>query len=254
MINKVAFTDVAEPKAMGFQEPASPIMEGIINLHHDLTFFLIIIGIFVAWMLARTLVLFDAEKNPVADKTTHHSLLEIVWTIIPGVILIFVAIPSFALLYSMEEVINPSVTIKVIGHQWYWSYEYSDYAENAEESVGFDSYMIPDEDIKIGQLRLLDVDRRIVVPAETHVRFLITAADVLHCWAVPSLGIKVDAVPGRLNQANVFIKREGVFYGQCSEICGVNHAFMPIVVEAVSLDNYVSWLANIILLSQEDDE
>jgi cytochrome c oxidase subunit 2 len=155
-----------------------------------------------------------------------------------------IAIPSFALLYSIDEIVDPAVTIKAIGHQWYWTYEYSDYAQLDDQSIVFDSYMIPEEDLELGQLRLLEVDNRVVVPVHTHVRVVVTAADVLHSWAVPSLGVKCDAVPGRLNQTSFFAQREGVFYGQCSELCGVNHGFMPIVVEAVSLDEYVAWISN----------
>jgi heme/copper-type cytochrome/quinol oxidase subunit 2 len=154
-----------------------------------------------------------------------------------------IAVPSFALLYSLEEIIDPAITIKAVGHQWYWSYEYSDYAGEDGESIQFDSYMVPEDELEPGQLRLLEVDNRVVLPTNTHIRVLVTAADVLHCWAVPSLGVKMDAVPGRLNQASMYIQRPGVFYGQCSEICGVNHAFMPIVVEAVSLDSYIDWVA-----------
>ena len=161
----------------------------------------------------------------------------------PSLILVLIAVPSFALLYSLDEVVDPAVTIKAIGHQWYWSYEYSDYSQESDQSIAFDSYMVPEDDLELGQLRLLDVDNRLVVPANTHIRVIITAADVLHSWAVPSLGVKCDAVPGRLNQIPLFIKREGVFYGQCSELCGANHAFMPIVVEAVSLEDYISWVS-----------
>jgi heme/copper-type cytochrome/quinol oxidase subunit 2 len=174
--------------------------------------------------------------------TVHNTKLEIIWTVIPTIILIFIAIPSFILLYSLDEVINPSVTLKAIGHQWYWSYEYSDYTEN--NSINFDSYMITENDLEFGQFRLLEVDNRVVLPINTHVRVLVTAGDVLHSWAVPSMNIKADAVPGRLNQLTLFIKRPGVYYGQCSEICGVNHAFMPIVIEAVSLWNYSNWLSS----------
>jgi cytochrome c oxidase subunit 2 len=162
----------------------------------------------------------------------------------PSLILVFIAIPSFALLYSLDEVIDPAVTIKTIGHQWYWSYEYSDYNQSDDQTINFDSYMIPDDDLEVGQLRLLEVDNRVVVPVNTHIRMIITAADVLHSWAVPSLGVKCDAIPGRLNQVPIFIKREGIFYGQCSELCGTNHAFMPIVVEAVSLENYIAWVTS----------
>lgn len=157
----------------------------------------------------------------------------------------FVAVPSFALLYSMDEILDPAVTLKVVGHQWYWSYEYSDYTSSEGESINFDSYMIPEEDLNFaGQLRLLEVDNRIILPINTHIRVIVTAADVLHCWAIPSFAMKIDACPGRLNQTSLFIKRAGVFYGQCSEICGVNHGFMPIVVEGVELEDYISWISN----------
>jgi cytochrome c oxidase subunit 2 len=142
----------------------------------------------------------------------------------------------------MDEVISPTMTVKVAGHQWYWSYEYSDFVSADGESIEFDSYMVPESDLELGQLRLLEVDNRVVVPVDTHIRFIVTGQDVIHDWAVPALGIKMDAVPGRLNQTSVIIQREGTYYGQCSEICGVYHAFMPIVVEAVSLEKYLSWL------------
>ena len=138
---------------------------------------------------------------------------------------------------------EPAVTLKAVGHQWYWSYEYSDYASEEGEVINFDSYMTPVDDLEQGALRLLDVDNRVVLPTQTHIRVIVTAADVLHCWGIPSLGIKLDGCPGRLNQTSMFIKRDGVFFGQCSEICGVNHGFMPICVEAVSLDDYVEWIS-----------
>jgi cytochrome c oxidase subunit 2 len=155
-----------------------------------------------------------------------------------------IAVPSFALLYSMDEITDPAVTLKVIGHQWYWTYEYSDYSTADDQSIIFDSYMVAEDDLELGQLRLLEVDNRVVLPVKTHVRVLITAADVLHSWAIPSLGVKCDAVPGRLNQTSIFLNREGVFYGQCSELCGANHGFMPIVVEGVDLEDYISWISN----------
>lgn len=237
------YADAIEKWQFDFQDPASPIMEGIINLHHDLMFFLVIIAVFVLWVLLRTVYLFDRSRGHEPSKVVHGTVLEIVWTIVPSFILLAVAIPSFALLYAIDEASDPAITIKVIGHQWYWVYEYSDYTVDSS-SLTFESFMVPEADLKLGQLRLLEVDNRIVVPTNTHIRFLITSADVLHSWAVPALGVKVDAMPGRLNQATVFIKRDGVYYGQCSEICGVNHAFMPIVVESVPLDEYVSWVAN----------
>ncbi len=229
-----------------FQDAASPVMEGIINLHNDLLAFMIAIILFVVWMLARAVWRFsDLNPAAVAEKKVNveidHSkatLLEIVWTIAPSFILLAVAIPSFALLYAMDEVVDPAVTIKAIGHQWYWSYEYSDY----DKPISFDSYMIPEDDLQIGQLRLLEVDNRIVLPTNTHVRVLVTSTDVLHSWAVPALWVKMDACPGRLNQTSLFIKRPGVYYGQCSEICGANHGFMPIAIEAVDLTSYVEYV------------
>jgi len=187
-----------------------------------------------------------------SSKVTHEHVLEIVWTLVPSIVLILIAIPSFALLYAMDEVISPSITLKVIGHQWYWSYEYSDFdvlaAINGKAeafnnyNINFTSYMVPEDELELGQFRLLEVDNPVVLPINTHVRVIITAGDVLHAWAVPSLGVKMDAVPGRLNQTSIYIKRPGKYFGQCSELCGVNHGFMPIVVHAVSLKDYLSWL------------
>ena len=244
VLPSIVYNDAPEAWQIGFQDPATPIMQGIIDLHHDIVFFLVVVSVFVLWMITRTLYHFQSKKNPIPEKIIHGTAIEIAWTITPSLILVLIAIPSFALLYSLDEVVDPAVTVKAIGHQWYWSYEYSDYSQSDDQSIAFDSYMIPDDDLELGQLRLLEVDNRVVVPVNTHIRVIITAADVLHSWAVPSLGIKCDAVPGRLNQIPLFIKREGVFYGQCSELCGVNHAFMPIVVEAVSLENYISWVSN----------
>nr|YP_665704.1 cytochrome c oxidase subunit 2 [Mesostigma viride]AAL36743.1 cytochrome c oxidase subunit 2 [Mesostigma viride] len=237
--------DAPRPWAMGFQDPATPIMQGIIDLHHDIFFFLTAVTFFVIWMLARILFHFNEKKNPIPNYyLVHGSTLEIVWTLIPSFILMLIALPSFALLYSTDEIVDPAVTIKVIGHQWYWSYEYSDYLSDEQDSnILFDSYMVPEDELELGDLRLLEVDNRVVIPAKTHVRFIITAADVLHSWAVPSLGVKCDAIPGRLNQTSLFVQREGIYYGQCSEICGINHAFMPIVVEAVSVEDYISWVS-----------
>mmetsp|Transcript_31556 Transcript_31556/g.80360 ORF Transcript_31556/g.80360 Transcript_31556/m.80360 type:complete len:279 (-) Transcript_31556:11232-12068(-) len=242
VVQNPASCDYAYPWQVSFQDPASPVMEGIIVLHHDLFFILTIIGVAVGWLLARTTYLFYHTRNPVASQITHGTTIEIVWTITPSLILMVIAIPSFALLYSIDEVVDPSVTLKVIGHQWFWSYEYSDMANEFEQPNTFDSYMVAEDDLEPGQLRLLEVDNRVVLPTKTHVRVLVTSADVLHSWAVPSLGVKMDACPGRLNQVSVFIKREGVFYGQCSELCGVNHAFMPIVVEGVSIEKYIRWI------------
>jgi cytochrome c oxidase subunit 1 len=241
----IAF-DAPEKWQMNFQDPASPVMEKIIDLHHDIQFFLIIIIVGVLWILLRAIWLFD-EKNTKTIRYSfdHHTTLELVWTIIPTFILILVAIPSFALLYAIDELHNPKITMKVLGNQWYWSYEFSDYiTESPEESVKFDSYMILEEDLQKGQYRLLEVDERILLPERTSIRVLVTSRDVIHSWAIPALGVKMDACPGRLNQVGMFIRRRGVYFGQCSELCGINHAFMPIVVEAVTLSDYKHWIVS----------
>jgi cytochrome c oxidase subunit 2 len=238
--------EAAEPWQLGFQDPATPIMEGIVNLHHDIMFIIVVIGVFVGYLMIRAVQLFSKDVHPEADRVVHGTALEIFWTVTPAFILLVIAVPSFALLYSVDEIIEPAITLKAVGHQWYWSYEYSDYATEEGETINFDSYMLPTDDLaeRPGALRLLEVDNRVVLPVRTHIRVILTAADVLHCWGIPSLALKLDACPGRLNQTSMFIKREGVFYGQCSEICGVNHGFMPICVEAVSLDDYVTWVSS----------
>jgi len=244
LLNFFSFCDAAEPWQLGFQDPATPGMEGMVDFHNYIMVFIITIGLFVLWMLYQVYVFFDESAHPVAEKFTHSSILEIIWTILPALVLMVIAVPSFGLLYSLDELIDPTVTLKIVGHQWYWSYEYSDYATlEGGESLNFDSYMIATDDLTSGSFRLLEVDNRVVLPENTHIRLLVTAADVLHSWAVPSFGIKVDACPGRLSQASLFIKREGVFYGQCSEICGVNHGFMPIVIKSVSADSFVTWIS-----------
>ena len=239
-----SYCDAPEAWQIGIQDPATPALEGMMSLHNYITFFLVVIVVFVFWLLFLVIYNFNETSNPVSNKFTHSSLLEIIWTIIPAIILVFIAVPSFVLLYSMDELIDPVVTLKVVGHQWYWSYEYSDYATlEGGESLNFDSYMIPTSDLVKGSLRTLEVDNRVVLPINTHIRVLITAADVIHSWCIPSFGIKVDGCPGRLTQASLFIKREGVYYGQCSEICGVNHGFMPIVVKGVSVNRFTNWIA-----------
>jgi cytochrome c oxidase subunit 2 len=248
--------DAAEPWQLGVQDPATPTMEGMLFFHNYLIFFLILVGSFVFWMLYQVLINYNESTNPISNKFTHSSLLEIVWTIIPAILLLIVAIPSFSLLYSSEELTNPLLTLKAIGHQWYWSYEYSDFATAGgfvpyEQSIVFDSYMVPTTDLSKGSFRLLEVDNRVLLPINTHIRVLVTAADVLHSWAVPSFGIKIDACPGRLSQGSLFVKREGVYYGQCSEICGVNHGFMPIVIKGVSVDIFTKWISKKIETASE---
>jgi len=233
------------PRSMqwNFQDPATSIMEGIIDLHHDILFILLLILGTVTFLLLS--IIKDAsfiwtypnkerierQKQYLFFNSLHHgTILEIVWTIIPSFILFTIAIPSFALLYSMEEILEPEFTFKIIANQWYWSYEYSD------PFFSYDSYMLNEPDLQPGDLRLLTVDKPLFVPVERNIRFLITSKDVIHSFAIPSLGLKVDAVPGRLNQLSCFIKRTGIFYGQCSELCGVNHAFMPI--QLISYSNH----------------
>jgi cytochrome c oxidase subunit 2 len=237
-VNLFSYADSPVQYGWTFQDPATPIMEGIIDLFNFVSVILVVILVFVFWMLSRAVMMF--KHNSKSSTITHGLVIEIIWTSIPALILGVIAIPSFILLYSMDEIINPAITLKAIGHQWYWSYEITD----GSETVNFDSYMITEDNLKLGQLRLLEVDNEVMLPILTHIRVLITSTDVLHCWAVPSLGIKVDAVPGRINQGSLFIKRPGKFRGQCSELCGVNHGFMPIVVEGTSINNYISWIAS----------
>lgn len=237
----ISYCDAPESWQVGVQDPATPVMEGMITFHNYLFFFIVLIAGFTCWLLAHIITHFNAEQHPVALKFTHSSLLEIIWTIIPAIVLMFIAVPSFSLLYSLDEVIDPALTLKVVGHQWYWSYEYSDFV-NDGINVAFDSYMIPTSDLSFGALRLLEVDNRVVLPTQTHIRVLVTAADVLHSWAIPSFGVKIDACPGRLSQVSLFIKRAGIFYGQCSEICGINHGFMPIVVTSISSEDFLRWI------------
>lgn len=215
--------------ALGFQEPASPLMEGLIALHSDIWGIMLFVAGFVLYMIFAILYSFNVDRAEVSYKVHHHSAIEIVWTALPAVILCVIAVPSFTLLYSLDEIVEPSLTIKAIGRQWYWSYEYGDYEVSdglVANGITFDSNVLQDEDLEQGQLRLLDVDNRLVLPVKRHIRLLTSGGDVIHSFAVPSLGVKLDAIPGRLNQTMLFIKRQGVFYGQCSELCGSSHGMM----------------------------
>nr|YP_008815563.1 cytochrome c oxidase subunit II [Aetobatus flagellum]AGY96932.1 cytochrome c oxidase subunit II [Aetobatus flagellum] len=222
---------MAHPTQLGFQDAASPVMEELIHFHDHTLMIVFLISSLVLYIIVAT----------VSTKLTNKYILdsqeiEIVWTIVPAIILIMIALPSLRILYLMDEINDPHLTIKALGHQWYWSYEYTDY-----QDLEFDSYMIQTEDLSPGQFRLLETDHRMVVPMQSPIRVLVTAEDVLHAWTVPALGVKIDAVPGRLNQTAFIISRPGIFYGQCSEICGANHSFMPIVVEAVPLEHFENW-------------
>lgn len=242
-ILKNIFNDAPEPWQIGFQDSAGPGFTGIIELHNTIFFYLVLISVSVFWLLGSILYYYNSKQNPITHKYLNHgTLIELIWTITPALVLIAIAFPSFRLLYLLDEVISPTITIKVTGHQWYWSFEYSDYVNESGESIEFDSYMIPESDLELGQFRLLDVDNKVVIPVDTHVRLIVSAADVIHDYAVPSLALKVDAVPGRLNQASILAERTGTFYGQCSEICGVYHGFMPTAIEAVSVQDYLLWV------------
>jgi cytochrome c oxidase subunit 2 len=183
---------------------------------------------------------YSKKNNPIALKRLREgTTLEIIWTITPAIISLTIALPSFKLLYLMDEAIDPTVTIKAIGHQWYWEYEYTDY--NGTE-IKYESYMVPTDELKEGEIRLLEVDKKVVSPSETSVRVIVTATDVLHARSIPSLGVKIDCVPGRLNQTGIYMKRNGTYYGQCSESCGVQHGFTPIVIKGVDIVEYIEWL------------
>nr|CAD22002.1 cytochrome oxidase subunit II [Tapirus terrestris] len=222
---------MAYPFQLGFQDATSPIMEELLHFHDHTLMIVFLISSLVLYIISLMLT----------TKLTHTSTMdaqevETIWTILPAIILILIALPSLRILYMMDEINNPSLTVKTMGHQWYWSYEYTDY-----EDLNFDSYMVPTSDLKPGELRLLEVDNRVVLFMEMTIRMLISSEDVLHSWAVPSLGLKTDAIPGRLNQTTLVAMRPGLYYGQCSEICGSNHSFMPIVLELVPLSTFEKW-------------
>lgn len=211
--------DAPEPWLIGFQDGASPTFEGMTELHDAIFFYLIVIGIAVGWFIGSVVLNFGDTNAPITHKYYNHgTLVELVWTVTPALVLVAISFPSFKLLYLMDEVISPAITIKAVGHQWFWSYELSDFLNESNEAIEFDSYMIPESDLEDGQLRLLEVDNRVVVPVDTHVRFVVSGADTIHDFAVPSLGLKIDCTPGRLNQTSMLAQREGVFYGQCSEL------------------------------------
>nr|APX40878.1 cytochrome c oxidase subunit 2 [Psylliodes hispanus] len=220
------------------QDSASPLMEQLSYFHDHTLMILLIITVLVSQLMLS--LFFNKFKHRFL---LEGQMIEIIWTILPTITLIFIAIPSLRLIYILDEVNNPSITIKTIGHQWYWSYEYSDF-----NNVEFDSYMIPTDELNKFNFRLLDVDNRVIVPFESNIRMLVTAADVIHSWTIPSLGVKIDATPGRLNQISFIINRSGLFFGQCSEICGANHSFMPIVLESISPLNFTKWILKMIKL------
>nr|AKA09879.1 cytochrome oxidase subunit 2 [Probergrothius nigricornis] len=217
---------------ISLQDAMSPLMEQLTFFHDHTITILTMITVLVAYTMLSLMT------NILINRfLLEGQLIELIWTTLPAMTLIFIALPSLHLLYLIDEINKPAITLKTIGHQWYWSYEYSDF-----EKIEFDSYMKPTNDLEPYEFRLLDVDNRVILPTNEQTRVLITAADVLHSWAIPSLGVKVDATPGRLNQTSILINQPGLFFGQCSEICGANHSFMPIVIEGVPSDTFINWL------------
>ena len=237
------YCDTPRPWGIYFQDSATPQMEGLVELHDNILFYLVIILFGVSWILLSIIKSYTSTESPIAHKYVNHgTLIELIWTITPAIILMLIAFPSFKLLYLMDEVSDPAMSVLAEGHQWYWSYQYPDFLNSDEEFIEFDSYLVPESDLEDGALRMLEVDNRVILPELTHVRFIVTGADVIHSFACPALGIKCDAYPGRLNQASVLVNRQGTFYGQCSEICGILHSSMPIVIESVSIEKFLAWL------------
>nr|YP_011036630.1 cytochrome c oxidase subunit II [Planaphrodes nigricans]WRK21234.1 cytochrome c oxidase subunit II [Planaphrodes nigricans] len=214
------------------QNAVSPLMEQLIMFHDSSMMILTMITTMVFYMMMSTVI--SKLSNRIL---LEGQMIELVWTIMPSILLVFIALPSLQILYLMEETNNPLISIKAIGHQWYWSYEYSDF-----KKIEFDSYMKPIENLEINEFRNLEVDNRMVVPFNMQIRILVSSMDVIHSWTIPSIGVKIDASPGRMNQGNMMFLRPGLFYGQCSEICGSNHSFMPIMLESVNLNTFMSWL------------
>nr|UPX88774.1 cytochrome c oxidase subunit II [Ernodes articularis] len=219
---------------LNFHDSASPLMEQLIFFHDYTLMILTLITIFVAYIMMN--LLFNKFTN---FYLLENQMIEMIWTIFPMVILIFITLPSLKLLYLIDEINKPSITLKTIGNQWYWSYEYSDF-----KKINFNSYMIPTNELNSNNFRLLEVDNRIILPYKTQIRIITTSSDVIHSWTIPNLGVKSDATPGRINQMNFFINRPGLYFGQCSEICGMNHSFMPIMMESISMNNFIQWIKN----------
>jgi cytochrome c oxidase subunit 2 len=239
IVAAAAVAGAAEPRPweLGFQPAATPVKERLSAFHDELLIIIALITAFVLGLLLYVIVRFNHQRNPVPTRTSHNTVIEMLWTVVPVLILVIIAIPSFKLMYYMDRVPDPEMTIKVTGHQWYWSYEYPD-----QGGLTFDSNIIPEAELKPGQKRLLDVDNPLVVPADTTIRVQITGTDVIHSWFVPSFGVQEYAIVGRLNESWMKIEHEGTYYGQCNQICGVNHAFMPIKVVAVAKDAFPRWV------------
>jgi cytochrome c oxidase subunit II len=242
-------TGAPQPWQLGFQEAATPVMERISIFHDGLLILITLISLLVFGLLGYVMWRFSEKRNPTPSRTAHNTLIEVLWTAIPVIILVIVAVPSMRLLYLQDVVPEADMTIKATGSQWYWSYAYPD-----NGGFEFDAVMVADEDIKEGQLRLLTTDNVVMVPVGATVRLQVAAADVLHSWAVPAFGVKIDAVPGRINEKWFRVEREGTFYGQCSELCGIGHGFMPIMVKAVSQEAFDRWVVKAQKEFATDDE
>ncbi|HEY4980558.1 MAG TPA: cytochrome c oxidase subunit II [Pseudolabrys sp.] len=232
----LAATGQPEPWQLGMQQGATPVMDDIIWFHNYLLWLIVAITLFVLALLVIVAVKFNARSNPVPSRTTHNTTIEMIWTVVPVLILVTIAVPSFRLLFYQLNTPKAEVTVKATGKQWFWSYSYPD------NKFEFDSLMVQDKDLKSGQPRLLAVDNEMVVPVNKVVRVLTTGADVIHSFAIPSFGIKIDAIPGRINETWFKAEREGTYYGQCSELCGKDHAFMPIAIHVVSDTDYTAWV------------
>ncbi len=233
----IAWAAQPRPWQMGMQPPATPVKERLNAFHNELLVIIFLIAGFVMALLLYVIVRFNHRRNPVPSRTSHNTVIEVLWTVVPVLILVLIAIPSFKLMYYMDRVPNPAMTIKVTGHQWYWSYTYPD-----AKDLSFDSNIIPTADLKPGQKRLLDVDNPLVVPVDTNIQVLITSTDVIHSWFIPSFGVQEYAIIGRLNHSWFNVERPGTYYGECNQICGVNHAFMPIKIVAMPKDAFQRWL------------
>jgi cytochrome c oxidase subunit II len=234
----VAWAEAPHAWELGMQPPATPVKDRLNAFHNELLVIIFLIAAFVMALLLYVIVRFNHRRNPVPSHITHNPVLEVIWTVVPVLILVIIAIPSFKLMYFMDRIPNPHMTIKVTGHQWYWSYEYPD-----EKALAFDSNIIQDANLKPGQLRLLDVDNPLVVPVHTNIRVLVTSTDVIHSWFVPAFGVQEYAVIGRVNESWFNVDRAGTYYGECNQLCGLNHAFMPIKIVAVSMEAFQKWVA-----------
>jgi cytochrome c oxidase subunit II len=232
----LAATGQPEPWQLGLQKGVTPVMDDIIWFHDFLVWVITAIALFVLGLLVIVMVRFNARSNPVPSRTTHNTTIEVLWTVVPVLILVTIAVPSFRLLFFQLNMPKADVTVKATGKQWFWTYSYPD------SKFEFDSLMVPEKDLKPGQPRLLTVDNEMVVPVNKVVHVLTIGADVIHSFAVPSFGIKIDAIPGRINETWFKAEREGIYYGQCSELCGKDHAFMPIMVRVVNERDYTAWI------------